>query len=147
MECRARRPEGVSKRIDAKPVPAHRPPPFQIKPAGAGAFITGIDAAEKVRTVVSTGERRVPDTGSATPPRLQRKSVVKVSVGCKEVDALLGGGVESSSITELYGEFRTGACQPCALSVATLHHALTESLSWCTASHNQARRSGATCWR
>ena len=35
--------------------------------------------------------------------------MVKVSVGCKEVDALLGGGVESSSITELYGEFRTGA--------------------------------------
>lgn len=35
--------------------------------------------------------------------RTQRKSVVKVTIGCKEVDALLGGGVESQSITELYG--------------------------------------------
>jgi hypothetical protein len=74
--------------------------------------------------------------------------VIKVSVGCKEVDALLGGGVESSSITELYGEFRTGARLPplVVFVVVTLSRALTPLPSLC-ALVPQARRSGATCWR
>eukprot|EP00960_Hanusia_phi_P033575 750522-Hanusia_phi.AAC.1 len=33
------------------------------------------------------------------------------SLGVKGLDALLGGGLESSSITEIYGEFRTGKTQ------------------------------------
>ena len=28
--------------------------------------------------------------------------------GSKKLDKLLGGGIESSSITEVYGEYRTG---------------------------------------
>lgn len=34
-----------------------------------------------------------------------------ISTGSKELDAILGGGVESSSTTEIYGEFRTGKSQ------------------------------------
>ena len=40
-----------------------------------------------------------------------------VTTGCGELDAILGGGIESGSITELYGEFRTGKSQLC-LTVA-----------------------------
>ncbi len=38
----------------------------------------------------------------------KRRSVFKISTGSKEFDKLLGGGIESMSITEAFGEFRTG---------------------------------------
>lgn len=37
-----------------------------------------------------------------------RKRVIRVTTGAKGLDAILGGGVETASITELFGEFRTG---------------------------------------
>ncbi|XP_031571845.1 meiotic recombination protein DMC1/LIM15 homolog [Actinia tenebrosa] len=40
-----------------------------------------------------------------------RKMVFKVSTGSTELDKLLGGGIESMSITEIFGEFRTGKTQ------------------------------------
>ena len=40
-----------------------------------------------------------------------RKDMVKIQTGSREVDKLLGGGVETGSITELFGEFRTGKTQ------------------------------------
>ncbi len=42
-----------------------------------------------------------------------RKEMVYISTGSCEVDKLLGGGVETGSITELFGEFRTGKTQLC----------------------------------
>jgi RecA/RadA recombinase len=39
--------------------------------------------------------------------------VSKVSTGSKALDELLGGGIESQSITEIFGEFRTGKTQLC----------------------------------
>lgn len=39
--------------------------------------------------------------------RMQRqREVVRVSTGAASLDALLGGGMETKCITELYGEFR-----------------------------------------
>ena len=43
----------------------------------------------------------------------ERKKITKITSGSKELDALLGGGFESNSITELFGEFRTGKTQIC----------------------------------
>ena len=43
----------------------------------------------------------------------KRKRLVRISSGSKELDTLLGGGFESNSITELFGEFRTGKTQIC----------------------------------
>ncbi|EPY29269.1 DNA repair protein RAD51 [Strigomonas culicis] len=42
-----------------------------------------------------------------------RKEIVVISTGSRELDKLLGGGVETGSITELFGEFRTGKTQLC----------------------------------
>ncbi|KAJ7651738.1 Rad51-domain-containing protein [Mycena polygramma] len=41
----------------------------------------------------------------------KRKKVVMISTGSKSVDSILGGGVMSQSISEVYGEFRTGKTQ------------------------------------
>ena len=41
------------------------------------------------------------------------QNVYRVTTGCVELDEILGGGVESGSITELYGEWRCGKTQLC----------------------------------
>lgn len=41
----------------------------------------------------------------------KRNSVVKMTTGAKALDGLLGGGIESASITEVFGEFRSGKTQ------------------------------------
>ncbi|KAI9885125.1 MAG: Ribosomal RNA-processing protein 7 [Watsoniomyces obsoletus] len=41
----------------------------------------------------------------------QRRRVVKISTGSKQLDAILGGGFQSMSISEVYGEFRCGKTQ------------------------------------
>ncbi|VDN55158.1 unnamed protein product [Dracunculus medinensis] len=41
----------------------------------------------------------------------RRKLCFRVSTGSRELDKLLGGGIESQSITEVFGEFRTGKTQ------------------------------------
>ena len=38
--------------------------------------------------------------------RQRQKEIVKISVGAQAVNELLGGGIESRCITEIYGEFR-----------------------------------------
>ena len=43
----------------------------------------------------------------------ERKKLTRITSGSKELDNLLGGGFESNSITELFGEFRTGKTQIC----------------------------------
>ena len=38
----------------------------------------------------------------------KRKNLIKITTGSEKLNELLGGGVESLAITELFGEFRTG---------------------------------------
>lgn len=41
----------------------------------------------------------------------RRRNMLKVTTGSASLDDLFGGGIESGSMTELYGEFRTGKTQ------------------------------------
>lgn len=43
----------------------------------------------------------------------RRQTVFFISTGSKSVDAMLGGGICTQSITEVYGEFRTGKVLSC----------------------------------
>jgi meiotic recombination protein DMC1 len=43
----------------------------------------------------------------------RRNEVIKISTGSKALDKLLGGGIETMSVTEAFGEFRTGKTQLC----------------------------------
>ena len=40
----------------------------------------------------------------------RRKLVGRLTTGSKEVDTLIGGGIETQSITEVYGKFASGKC-------------------------------------
>lgn len=50
---------------------------------------------------------------TATEYSQKRQMVFKVTTGSTDLDQLLGGGIESMSITEAFGEFRTGKTQIC----------------------------------
>ncbi|KAJ1482960.1 DNA repair protein-like protein RAD51-like protein A [Baffinella frigidus] len=43
----------------------------------------------------------------------QRQEIIQIHTGSKELDKLLAGGIETGSLTELFGEFRTGKTQIC----------------------------------
>lgn len=46
--------------------------------------------------------------------------IMRITTGCKELDTALGGGIETGSITEIHGEYRTGKSQLChTLAVTT----------------------------
>lgn len=42
---------------------------------------------------------------------IKRQQVVKITTGSSDLDKLIGGGVQTMSITEAFGEFRTGKTQ------------------------------------
>lgn len=50
---------------------------------------------------------------SATEYHEQRADVCYISTGSTELDNLLNGGIETRSITEVFGEFRSGKTQLC----------------------------------
>ncbi|XP_053690330.1 DNA repair protein RAD51 homolog A [Sabethes cyaneus] len=50
---------------------------------------------------------------TATDYHQKRSEIIQLTTGSKELDKLLGGGIETGSITELFGEFRTGKTQLC----------------------------------
>lgn len=49
----------------------------------------------------------------ATEIHRQRGDLIMITTGSKNLDELLGGGIETGAITELFGEFRTGKSQIC----------------------------------
>mmetsp|Transcript_2526 Transcript_2526/g.6694 ORF Transcript_2526/g.6694 Transcript_2526/m.6694 type:complete len:314 (-) Transcript_2526:109-1050(-) len=50
---------------------------------------------------------------SATEVFQARQDIIHLSTGSSDLDALLRGGIETGSITEMFGEFRTGKTQLC----------------------------------
>ncbi|KAI8085884.1 DNA repair protein RAD51 [Gilbertella persicaria] len=49
----------------------------------------------------------------------RRQEIVYITTGSKELDRALGGGIETGSITEIFGEFRTGKSQLCHMLSVT----------------------------
>jgi len=50
---------------------------------------------------------------TATECHQKRADIIQLTTGSKELDKLLQGGIETGSITEIFGEFRTGKSQLC----------------------------------
>ena len=62
---------------------------------------------------VMEAARKLENHGYITGNELaaKRKNVLKITTGSSLFDEVLGGGIESMSITEAFGEFRTGKTQ------------------------------------
>ncbi|CAF9905556.1 MAG: RecA recombinase Rhp51 [Gomphillus americanus] len=50
---------------------------------------------------------------TATELHQRRAELISITTGSKNLDTLLAGGIETGSITEIFGEFRTGKSQIC----------------------------------
>ena len=50
---------------------------------------------------------------TATEMHIKRSQLINITTGSKELDKLQNGGFETGSVTELFGEFRTGKSQLC----------------------------------
>jgi len=81
--------------------------------------IKGISEA-KADKIMAEAQKLVPmGFTTATEYHQKRAEIIQISSGSKELDKLLGGGIETGSITELFGEFRTGKTQLCLTLAVT----------------------------
>lgn len=75
--------------------------------------IKGISEA-KADKILAEASKLVPmGFTTATEYHQKRSEIIQLGTGSKELDKLLGGGIETGSITEIFGEFRTGKTQLC----------------------------------
>lgn len=56
---------------------------------------------------------------TATNCHEKRLDLIKLTTGSRQLDTLLGGGIETGSITEMFREFRTGKTQLCLTMAVT----------------------------
>jgi DNA repair protein RadA len=72
-----------------------------------------IGLSEDIAKTIVGSARAVLNMGFETADEVLRKRdmVERVSTGSKRLDDLLGGGIETQSITEFYGEFASGKTQ------------------------------------
>lgn len=75
--------------------------------------IKGISEAKAEKILQEASKLVVMGFKSATEIHQMRSNIVMITTGSTELDRLLGGGIETGSITELFGEFRTGKTQLC----------------------------------
>lgn len=59
---------------------------------------------------------------TAREVKQERLNVQKVTTGSKNLDDLLGGGIETKTVTEFFGEFGTGKCIAKDTYIAYLNH-------------------------
>jgi DNA repair protein RadA len=72
-----------------------------------------VDLNNKARKKLVELNRLEPDFMSAADLLIKRKAIDRISTGSKNVDDLLGGGIETWAMTEFYGEFGSGKSQIC----------------------------------
>ncbi|KAF9354871.1 recombinase rad51 [Mortierella sp. AD094] len=81
--------------------------------------IKGISEA-KADKILMEASRLVPmGFTTATEFHERRSGMLQITTGSGELDKLLGGGIETGAITELFGEFRTGKSQICHMLAVT----------------------------
>ncbi len=75
---------------------------------------TAADIGESTAAKIIIAARQSADIGGFETGDMvleRRKLVGKLSTGCTEFDEMMGGGVDTQAITELYGEFGSGKTQ------------------------------------
>ncbi|MDG6898757.1 MAG: DNA repair and recombination protein RadA, partial [Nitrososphaerota archaeon] len=69
-----------------------------------------VDLNNKARKKLVEMNRLEPDFINAADLLAKRKAIDRISTGSKNLDDLLGGGIETWAMTEFYGEFGSGKC-------------------------------------
>ncbi|KAL6748724.1 Rad51-like protein [Haematococcus lacustris] len=94
---------------------------FIMHPKKVLVNIKGLSDA-KVDKMVEAAKKLCPAaswrTGAAVAAERAR-DIVRITTGSKQLDDLLGGGMETKAITEMHGEYRTGKTQLCLTMCVT----------------------------
>ncbi|MFX0171962.1 MAG: DNA repair and recombination protein RadA [Candidatus Hodarchaeota archaeon] len=87
--------------------------PASIATASIGELMSLGNLGEKTATKIIQSARDALDYGFVTADVIleARRNMLRATTGADSLDDLLNGGIETGSITELYGEFRTGKTQ------------------------------------
>ena len=74
--------------------------------------IKGLTEA-RIEKIKDACRKLLPNTNFRTglEVRTRQKSVIRISTGSESFNSILGGGIETGQITEVFGEFRTGKTQ------------------------------------
>ena len=74
----------------------------------------------KIEKIVEAS-RKLKDVGFVSGKEALRlsRARTRITTGCKALDAILGGGIETGSVTEVFGEFRSGKTQLAATLCVT----------------------------
>lgn len=73
--------------------------------------VKGISEAKADKLLLEASKLVPMGFTTATELHRQRQDIIQITTGSKELDKLLEGGIETGSITEMFGEFRTGKTQ------------------------------------
>lgn len=85
--------------------------PVDISEATGMEMDQSVDLCNKARLMLE--DLGIIDKSFVTATSLYNKRKDRISTGSKSFDDLLGGGMETRAVTELYGEFGTGKTQLC----------------------------------
>lgn len=77
------------------------------------ASIVGIPLPTAQRIVVRARDLLGLKFKTALELRVERAKIGRITTGSRSLDALLGGGIETKSITEFFGEYGTGKTNIC----------------------------------
>nr|CAB3265405.1 DNA repair protein RAD51 homolog 1-like [Phallusia mammillata] len=81
--------------------------------------VKGISEAKADKIIIEAAKLVPMGFTTATEFHQRRSEIIQITTGSKELDKLLQGGFETGSITEIFGEFRTGKTQICHTIAAT----------------------------
>mmetsp|Transcript_48845 Transcript_48845/g.85450 ORF Transcript_48845/g.85450 Transcript_48845/m.85450 type:complete len:346 (-) Transcript_48845:106-1143(-) len=82
--------------------------------------------AQKLKEIIKTNNLVSIGFQTATSRLECMKDTIMLSTGSNDLDVLLGGGIETGSITEIFGEFRTGKTQLCHTLCVTAQRPLDQ---------------------
>ena len=82
-------------------------------PKKALMAIKGISEGKADKIILEASKLVAMGFKTAAEVHMIRANIVYITTGSAELDRLLGGGIETGSITEIFGEFRTGKSQLC----------------------------------
>jgi DNA repair protein RadA len=100
--------------------------PAEIADATDWDITKSVEINNKARKRLVELGRLEPDFVSASDLLTRRQNITRISTGSKNIDELLGGGIETWAITEFYGEFGAGKTQICHTLCCTVQQPIAE---------------------
>ncbi len=104
---------GVGPKLEDKLVESGLRDPMAIAVSSPGELASILEIGEATAGKIINGARQMLEMGFTSADKVweQRKKMAKITTSSENLDNLLGGGVETQAITEIYGGFGSGKTQ------------------------------------